>query len=289
MGPTTRSSPGLRQGVDDAARVHQPAGRPPAQSGRPALAEGRPRPPHRRAEEADLLRGHPEVLPRSRGRDAAGQGADHRQDRRRARSHGRRSSARKTSIRNLDTTASYLGQLADPRTITDAAGARQIIAKAKPLYHLSGGLHSGEAGPPEMLMELAYRLAVGRLADHQPDPRQRDRLDHAGRRPGRPRPLRRLVLPLRHQRDRRAADRRRRAVLGQVRLPRQQPRHQLLAGDDAGAARLVPAVAPADHARPARVADRSSTPSAARRRRTRTSIRSSTASCRCSRTSRCRR
>ena len=23
-----------------------------------------------------------------------------------------------------------------------------------------GGLHSGETGPPEMLMELAYRLAV---------------------------------------------------------------------------------------------------------------------------------
>ena len=32
--------------------------------------------------------------------------------------------------------------------------------KRKPIYHVMGGLHSGETGPPEMLMELAYRLAV---------------------------------------------------------------------------------------------------------------------------------
>jgi hypothetical protein len=63
------------------------------------------------------------------------------------------------SIRNLDTYRGYLGQLADPRTLTPAQ-ARDVIARAKPIYHLMGGLHSGEAGPPEMLMELAYRLAV---------------------------------------------------------------------------------------------------------------------------------
>jgi hypothetical protein len=63
------------------------------------------------------------------------------------------------SIRNLDQYRMYLGQLADPRTITPQQAA-QIIAKAKPLYHLSGGLHSAEVGPSEMLMELAYRLAV---------------------------------------------------------------------------------------------------------------------------------
>jgi hypothetical protein len=32
--------------------------------------------------------------------------------------------------------------------------------KAKPIYMFTGGLHSAETGPPEMLMELAYRLAV---------------------------------------------------------------------------------------------------------------------------------
>src|SRR4051794_106250 len=63
------------------------------------------------------------------------------------------------SIRNLDTYRGYLAQLADPRKITDAQ-ARDIVAKAKPIYHLSGGLHSGEVGPSEMLMELAYRVAV---------------------------------------------------------------------------------------------------------------------------------
>ena len=63
------------------------------------------------------------------------------------------------SIRNLETYRGYLGQLADPRTLTDAQ-AKDVIAKAKPIYFFSGGLHSGEVGPPEMLMELAYRLAT---------------------------------------------------------------------------------------------------------------------------------
>jgi Zinc carboxypeptidase len=63
------------------------------------------------------------------------------------------------SIRNLDMYRGYLAQLADPRTLTDAQ-ATEVVAKAKPIYHLSGGLHSGEVGPSEMLMELAYRIAV---------------------------------------------------------------------------------------------------------------------------------
>src|SRR3954465_7038657 len=63
------------------------------------------------------------------------------------------------SIKNLETYRGYLAQLADPRKISDAQ-AKEIVAKAKPIYHLSGGLHSGEVGPSEMLMELAYRVAV---------------------------------------------------------------------------------------------------------------------------------
>lgn len=63
------------------------------------------------------------------------------------------------SIKNLETYRQYLSQLADPRKVTDAQ-AKEIVAKAKPIYHLSGGLHSGEVGPSEMLMELAYRLAT---------------------------------------------------------------------------------------------------------------------------------
>ena len=64
-----------------------------------------------------------------------------------------------SSIANLDRYRGYLAQLADPRPLTEAQ-ALEVVGKAKPIYHLIGGLHSGETGPPEMLMELAYRLAV---------------------------------------------------------------------------------------------------------------------------------
>ncbi|MGE0881967.1 MAG: M14 family zinc carboxypeptidase [Blastocatellales bacterium] len=67
--------------------------------------------------------------------------------------------ANEETIKNLESYRNYLAQLADPRNISEAQ-AQDILAKAKPIYHLSGGLHSGETGPPEMLMELAYRLAV---------------------------------------------------------------------------------------------------------------------------------
>ena len=63
------------------------------------------------------------------------------------------------TIRNLETYRRYLAQLADPRTIS-ADEAKEVIAKARPIYHLSGGLHSGEVGPSEMLIELAYRIAT---------------------------------------------------------------------------------------------------------------------------------
>src|SRR5690606_1377657 len=52
-----------------------------------------------------------------------------------------------------------LARLADPRTLSRDS-AEKIIALAKPVYYLNGGLHSPEMGSPEMLMELAYRLAV---------------------------------------------------------------------------------------------------------------------------------
>ncbi|HEY8460841.1 MAG TPA: M14 family zinc carboxypeptidase, partial [Blastocatellia bacterium] len=63
------------------------------------------------------------------------------------------------TVKNIDAYRGYLVQLSDPRQITEAQ-AQEIIAKAKPIYHLMGGLHSSETGPPEMLMELTYRLAV---------------------------------------------------------------------------------------------------------------------------------
>ncbi|HZZ38361.1 MAG TPA: M14 family zinc carboxypeptidase [Acidobacteriaceae bacterium] len=63
------------------------------------------------------------------------------------------------SIAHLDDERANLAKLADPRGLSDAA-AQALIARTKPLYTLSGGLHSAELGPPEMLMELAYRLVT---------------------------------------------------------------------------------------------------------------------------------
>jgi len=63
------------------------------------------------------------------------------------------------TMANLDKYKGYLAKLADPRGLTPDQ-ARDIIAQAKPIYMFTGGLHSSETGPPEMLMELAYRLAV---------------------------------------------------------------------------------------------------------------------------------
>lgn len=63
------------------------------------------------------------------------------------------------NIQNADSNRRYLAKLADPRGISELQ-AREIIAQSKPMYVVLGGLHSSETGPPEMLMELAYRLAV---------------------------------------------------------------------------------------------------------------------------------
>src|SRR5687768_17482624 len=63
------------------------------------------------------------------------------------------------NIKALRNNRDNLARLADPRR-SSADEIRQLIATTKPQYHLIGGLHSSETGPSEMLMELAYRLAV---------------------------------------------------------------------------------------------------------------------------------
>src|SRR5439155_3396104 len=63
------------------------------------------------------------------------------------------------NMRNLQHNRDNLAKIADPRRLSDAE-VRQLIATTKPHYHLMGGLHSGETGPPEMLMELVYRLVT---------------------------------------------------------------------------------------------------------------------------------
>jgi hypothetical protein len=63
------------------------------------------------------------------------------------------------SIQNLEKYRADLAKLADPRGLSEAQ-IKSVIADAKPIYHVMGGLHSGETGPPEMEMELAYRLVA---------------------------------------------------------------------------------------------------------------------------------
>ena len=151
------------------------------------------------------------------------------------------------NMKNLQQNRDNLARLADPRGVPDAA-IKQLIATTKPHYHFMGGLHSGEVGPSEMLMELVYRLAtetspfistirnnvivsVTPVADADGRDRNVDLFycnqdanaapaAGAARRGGRGWPAR--------GRPRRRTWRRQRmqpAVLGQVRLSRQQPRH----------------------------------------------------------------
>ncbi|MDO8502459.1 MAG: M14 family zinc carboxypeptidase [Gemmatimonadaceae bacterium] len=67
--------------------------------------------------------------------------------------------ADEATIQNLEKYRTELAKLADPRGLSDSAKAR-LIKEARPIYWLSGSIHSPETGSPEMLMELAYRLAV---------------------------------------------------------------------------------------------------------------------------------
>ncbi|MGA7615553.1 MAG: M14 family zinc carboxypeptidase [Thermoanaerobaculia bacterium] len=63
------------------------------------------------------------------------------------------------TIANLDRYRDITRRLADPRKLTDQA-ADALIREGKPIYYVTGAMHSPETGSPEMLMELVYRLAV---------------------------------------------------------------------------------------------------------------------------------
>ena len=63
------------------------------------------------------------------------------------------------NLAKLDRYKEITAKLADPRKINDAE-AQQLIGEGKAFYWASGSIHSPETGSPEMLMELAYRLAV---------------------------------------------------------------------------------------------------------------------------------
>ncbi len=63
------------------------------------------------------------------------------------------------NLQKLAQNRQNLAKIADPRSMTETQ-VKQLITETKPHYHFMGGLHSGETGPSEMLMELAYRLAT---------------------------------------------------------------------------------------------------------------------------------
>ena len=63
------------------------------------------------------------------------------------------------TIARLESYRAITAALADPRPLSPDS-AQRLIATGKPIYWASGSIHSPETGSPEMLMELAYRLAV---------------------------------------------------------------------------------------------------------------------------------
>ncbi len=67
--------------------------------------------------------------------------------------------ADEVGIQNLARLKATTAALADPRTIT-AERAEELIAGGRPLYYFNGAIHADESTAPDMLMELAYRLAV---------------------------------------------------------------------------------------------------------------------------------
>ncbi len=64
-----------------------------------------------------------------------------------------------SNVAKLETLRQNARRLADPRKLTEKE-ASALINEGVPAYWITGGLHPPETGAPEMLMELAYRLAV---------------------------------------------------------------------------------------------------------------------------------
>jgi hypothetical protein len=62
------------------------------------------------------------------------------------------------NLARLEEVREAMHRLSDPRTSQEEA--RRIIREMPLIYTFFAGLHSTETGPPEMVMELAYRLAA---------------------------------------------------------------------------------------------------------------------------------
>ena len=67
--------------------------------------------------------------------------------------------ADEATIKQLEKYRQITARLTDPRAIADDE-AKLLIETGKPIYYATGSIHSPETGSPEMLIELAFRLAV---------------------------------------------------------------------------------------------------------------------------------
>jgi hypothetical protein len=67
--------------------------------------------------------------------------------------------ADENTMGRLDEYKAILRKLTDPRGLS-ASDRADLIRKGKPIYLLSGALHSPETGSPEAMIEMVYRLAV---------------------------------------------------------------------------------------------------------------------------------
>jgi hypothetical protein len=67
--------------------------------------------------------------------------------------------ADEATIAHLDDYKAILHKLTDPRGLS-AADRAELVKNGKPIYLLSGSLHSPETGSPEAMIEMLYRLAV---------------------------------------------------------------------------------------------------------------------------------
>jgi hypothetical protein len=65
-----------------------------------------------------------------------------------------------SNLRKLDRIKKINGLLGDPRRIESEKEADALIKESVPMYWATGSMHATETGPPEMLLELAYRLIV---------------------------------------------------------------------------------------------------------------------------------
>ena len=70
------------------------------------------------------------------------------------------------AMAKLDHYKEITAKLGDPRKLTEA-DANKLIQEGKVFYWMSGSIHSPETGSPEMLMEIAYRLAVDESSFYQ--------------------------------------------------------------------------------------------------------------------------